>query len=138
MIVVDASTIALALLDDGPLGEKSRTVLSDDTEWVAPAHLITEVASVIRGHTLGSKLSTERAVDAIAALAEMTISLSDCQNLLTRIWELRHNLTAYDGAYVALAESLHVPLITADTRLANSPGITCTIINLDSSTELSR
>jgi predicted nucleic acid-binding protein len=123
MIVVDASALALALLDDGPLGETARDVLTGDTDWVAPAHLITEAMSVIRGHVLGSKLSIERAEDAVEALAGLTIALSDCQSLLDRIWDLRHNLTSYDAAYVALAESLDAPLVTADVRLENA-GIT--------------
>ena len=127
MIVVDASTLALALIDAGPLGDHARAVLGSDTDWAAPAHLITEVASVIRGHVLGSKLTPARAADAITALTELTMSLSDCQILLPRIWELRHNLTAYDAAYVALAEALHAPLATADTRLANATGAIITI-----------
>jgi predicted nucleic acid-binding protein len=128
VIVIDASALALALLDDGPLGDKSRTVLTNDTEWAAPAHLLTEVMSVIRGHVLGSKLSLARAGEAITTLTELTISLSDCQTLLTRIWQLRHNLTSYDAAYVALAESLDAPLVTADVRLTNSSGSTCATI----------
>ena len=128
MIVVAASALALALLDDGPLGDKARAILTDDTAWAAPAHLLTEVMSVIRGHVLGSKLSLDRAGDAIAALAGLNVALSDCQSLLNRIWELRHNLTSYDAAYVTLAEALAAPLVTADARLINSVGITCTII----------
>lgn len=128
MIVVDASAPALALLDDGPLGDKARIVLTNDTDWAAPAHLVTEVMSVIRGHVLGSKLSLDRADDAITTLAALTISLSDCQGLLSRIWQLRHNLTSYDAAYIALAEALDAPPATADTRLTNAAGITCTII----------
>jgi len=124
VIVVDASALALALLDDGPLGDSARTALTNDTDWAAPAHLITEVMSVIRGHVLGSKLSLDRADDAITTLAALTISLSDCQTLLPRIWQLRHNLTSYDAAYVALAESLEAPLTTADTRLTAAAGIT--------------
>jgi predicted nucleic acid-binding protein len=47
--------------------------------------------------------------------------------LLTRCWELRDNLTAYDAAYVALAEALESVLLTADAHLANAPGVTCPI-----------
>lgn len=128
MIVIDASALALALLDDGPLGDKARAVLTQDTDWAAPAHLLTEVMSVIRGHVLGSKLSLTRASDAIATLAAITVSLSDCQTLLNRIWERRHNLTSYDAAYVTLAEALGAPLVTADARLINATGITCSIV----------
>jgi predicted nucleic acid-binding protein len=125
VIVVDASALGLALLDDGPLGDTARTALANDTDWAAPAHLVTEVISVVRGHVLGSKLSLTRAEDALRTLAELTMSLSDCQALVDRIWQLRHNMTSYDAAYVALAEVLDAPLVTADTRLANASGITC-------------
>jgi predicted nucleic acid-binding protein len=112
VIVIDASALALALLDDGPLGDRARTVLTNDTDWAAPAHLLAEVLSVLRGHVLGSKLSLDRAGEAITALSGMVISLSDCQAVLDRIWQLRHNLTSYDAAYVALAESLnHCPKV---------------------------
>ena len=47
--------------------------------------------------------------------------------LIARCWELRHNVTAYDASYVALAEALGVPLLTADARLANAPGIRCEV-----------
>jgi predicted nucleic acid-binding protein len=127
VIVIDASALALALLDDGPLGDKARTVLTNDTDWAAPAHLLAEVLSVLRGHVLGSKLSLDRAGEAITALSGMVISLSDCQALLYRIWRLRHNMTSYDAAYVALAESLDAPVVTADARLINS-GISCATV----------
>ncbi|MDQ1292623.1 MAG: hypothetical protein QG608_503 [Actinomycetota bacterium] len=130
MIVVDASAVALALLDDGPLGDRAREILTDDTDWAAPAHVLTEVMSVIRGHVLGSKLSLDRADEAVSALKALTVSLSDCRTLLNRIWHLRHNLTSYDAAYVALAESLDVPLVTADARLAGATGVACTVVSL--------
>jgi len=130
MIVVDASAVALALLDDGPLGDRARAALTDDTDWAAPAHLLTEVMSVVRGHALGSKLSLDRADDAVNALNALAASLSGCRTLLNRIWHLRHDLTSYDAAYVALAESLDVPLVTADARLSGSAGITCRVISL--------
>lgn len=84
--------------------------------------------SVVRGHVLGSTLSVTRASDAIAALTAIVVALDDCQALLDRIWELRHNLTSYDAAYVSLAERLGVPLVTADARLINASGVTCRII----------
>jgi predicted nucleic acid-binding protein len=128
VIVVDASALALALLDDGPLGDTARAVLTSDTDWAAPAHLITEVMSVMRGHVLGSKLSLDRADDAITTLAALTISLSDSQTLLPRIWQLRNYLTSYDAAYIALTESLDAPLATADARFRSAAGITCATI----------
>jgi len=74
MIVIDASPLALALLDDGPLGDTARELLARDTDWAAPAHLLTEVMSVVRGHVLGSTLSVTRASDAIAALTAIAVA----------------------------------------------------------------
>lgn len=125
MIVVDASALALALLDDGPAGKRARGVLSGDTDWAAPAHLVLEVISVIRGQLRGGKISTRRAGDAVDAVAGLAISLTDCQRLVGRVWQLRDNLSAYDAAYVALAETLDVALVTTDVRLTNAPGSTC-------------
>jgi predicted nucleic acid-binding protein len=130
MIVIDASALASALLDDGSLGGRAREILTDDPHWTAPAHLITEVMSVIRGHVLGSKLSLDRADDAISALTSLTVTLDDCQGLLGRIWQLRHNLTSYDAAYVALAEPLDAVLVTADLRLVNVAGIACRTMSI--------
>jgi predicted nucleic acid-binding protein len=48
-------------------------------------------------------------------------------SLLHRVWELRQNLSAYDAGYVALAEHLGCPLLTADSRLGRAPGVRCTI-----------
>jgi predicted nucleic acid-binding protein len=125
VIVVDASALASALLDDGPAGQRARGVLAGDTEWAAPAHLVLEVISVIRSRLRGGKVSARRAADAVAAVAGMAVSWADGQRLVGRVWQLRENRTAYDAAYVALAEDLGVALVTADVRLANAPGVTC-------------
>jgi len=50
--------------------------------------------------------------------------------LLTRVWELRDNMTAYDATYIALAEELGCELLTADARLARAPGPTCPITDV--------
>jgi predicted nucleic acid-binding protein len=63
-----------------------------------------------------------RCFDALEDLAELHLTRYPHGPLLPRIWELRDNLTAYDAAFVALAETLNVPLITRDRRIANAPG----------------
>lgn len=50
------------------------------------------------------------------------------QRLVDRVWQWQENLTAYDAAYVALAEALGVALVTVDVRLINAPGVTCQTI----------
>jgi predicted nucleic acid-binding protein len=59
---------------------------------------------------------------ALAAMADFPLIRYQHDLLLPRIWELRHNLTAYDAAYVALAEALGAPLLTRDRRIAAAPG----------------
>ncbi len=67
-----------------------------------------------------SKLTEERAADARLDFADLTIVRYPHHPLADRMWELRHNLTAYDAAFVALSEALGVPLITCDARLASA------------------
>lgn len=127
MIVVDASALADALVDDGPMGGAARTALASDPHWAAPAHLLVEVVSVIRGKTLGSKLGLPRAQEAIVALPTLVIDQIDPAQLTHRIWQLRGNISAYDAAYVAAAEILACPLVTGDGRLAKATGVGCEI-----------
>lgn len=127
MIVVDASVLADALVDDGPAGDAARAVLASDPHWAAPAHLLVEVMSVIRGKTLGGKLGLVRAQEAVAALSTLVVDYVDAAQLIDRMWQLRGNITAYDAAYVAAAELLGCPLVTGDVRLAKSNGVRCEV-----------
>jgi len=63
----------------------------------------------------------------VSDLADVGIRRYPHRALLPRIWELRHNVTPYDAAYVALAEVLDAPLLTADARLADASGIRCAV-----------
>lgn len=81
-----------------------------------------EVLSALRHHTIGGP-SPERGVKFVEDLKSMRLTRYPHTALLSRIWELRNNITAYDAAYVALAETLDAPLITLDARLARAPGI---------------
>jgi predicted nucleic acid-binding protein len=127
VIVVDASALADALIDDGPQGESARAQLRADLQWAAPAHLLVEVVSVIRGRALGGRLGVARAEEAIAALPQLVIIQVSAAQLVDRMWALRGNLTAYDAAYVATAEALDCPLVTGDGRLAKASGIRCEV-----------
>ena len=128
MIVVDASALTNALTDDGHVGARARTELSNDPHWAAPEHLAVEVFSAIRGRWLGNKISQVRSEEALAAVTAATIDLIDTTTLLPRMWELRSNITGYDAAYIAAAEAYDCPLVTADRRLAGAPGIGCAVI----------
>lgn len=127
MIVVDASVLVDALVDDGPVGDAARICLVSDPHWAAPAHLLIEVVSVIRGKTLGGKLGLARAQEAVAALSTLVVDHVDAPQLINRMWQLRGNITAYDAAYVAVAELLDCPLVTGDGRLAKSIDLRCEV-----------
>jgi predicted nucleic acid-binding protein len=128
MIIVDASVLTNALTDDGPVGMRARTELSNDAHWAAPEHLLVEAFSAIRGRWLGHKISSRRAQEALAALTAATLDLLDTTALLPRMWQLRANVTGYDAAYIAAAEAYKCTLVTADQRLASAPGIGCTVV----------
>ncbi len=127
MIVVDASVLADALIDDGPVGDSARAALAGDPHWAAPAHLLVEVVSVIRGRALGGKLGSVRAQEAVDTLPTLVIDQIDVAGLVRRMWQLRGATTAYDAAYIAAAEALGCPLVTADGRLAEANGMRCEI-----------
>lgn len=127
MIVLDASVLTNGLTDDGPLGAVARGELEGDAHWAAPAHLVVETFSAIRGRLLGGRISPERAADAIADLQALVVEAVPVALLVSRMWELRANATGYDAAYLAAAEYLDCDLVTADTRLRNVPGVRCTV-----------
>ncbi|WP_329016120.1 type II toxin-antitoxin system VapC family toxin [Micromonospora rifamycinica] len=127
LIVVDASVLADALVDDGPVGDAARAELTGDPHWAAPGHLLVEVMSVVRGKVLGGKLGLARAEEAIDTLPSLVIDEVGIPGLLDRMWQLRGNVTAYDAAYVAAAEVMACPFVTSDARLAKASGIRCEI-----------
>jgi predicted nucleic acid-binding protein len=127
VIVLDASATAFALLDEGGTGDRCRTALQVDSQWLVPEHWLIEVLSVIRGNLLGGKIKPEHAAEAAAAVAEMDPFAVRTRLLAARIWELRSDLTTYDAAYVAAAERYRCALVTTDARLARAAGIQCTV-----------
>ena len=126
MIVVDASVLAVALGDDGTDGRLARDCLANET-LAAPELIDLEVVSVWRRQVTAKLLTARRAAAALSDLEVLPLQRSSHRQLLGRIWALRHAATAYDAAYVALAEALDVVLVTADARLARAPGVACEI-----------
>lgn len=126
MIVTDASAVVLALGQDGPAGEAARERLSGE-RLVAPELLDVEVVSAWRRHEAAGRLDPKRAALARADLRALAAERVSHRLLMERVWELRANVTTYDAVYVALAELLDVPLVTADKKLANAPGIRCRV-----------
>jgi predicted nucleic acid-binding protein len=126
VLVIDASVLAVALLDDGPDGDAIRRRMKGE-QLAAPALIDLEVASVWRGLARGGQLDPRRVGQALDDLRELPIRRVEHTRLLARCWQLRENLTIYDAAYVALAEALDAPLLTADQRLTRSTGPRCDI-----------
>lgn len=97
----------------------------------APALIDAEVSSVVRGLTITTKpnvrITTERAQQMLDDYVGLRIVRYPMQPLQQRVFALRHNLTAYDAMYVALAEALDVPLLTDDAKLAGASGHHATI-----------
>ncbi len=125
MIVVDASAV-LEFLFATPRGEAVADRIVDPREELAsPCLLDVEVAHVVRRWHLTGTVDEPRARRAIDDLARLRASRWPHEPLLPRIWSLRHNFTAYDATYIALAESLEATLLTCDRTLAGRDGATC-------------
>ena len=127
MIVLDASAIVEQLLDTPKGLQIQEHCLSGDESLHTPHLLDIEVTHVLRRYRQQGWLSEERALQAIEDLTDFPLTRYAHTAFLSRIWDLRENLTAYDAAYVALAELLAAPLVTCDIRLASAPGHTATI-----------
>ena len=126
MIVLDASAAVDWLLQT-PAGERIEQRIyarpHAQAETLHTVHLIdVEFAQVLRRLVREGTLAPNRAAEAIEDLTALRVTRYAPVVLLDRIWRLRHNLSAYDAAYVALAEELRAPLITRDRRLAAAPG----------------
>lgn len=127
MIVADASAI-LELLLRTPAGAtvESRLFRPDETIH-APALIDLEVAQVLRRYVARGDMPEARARVSLDLLAVFPMERYSHEPLVRRIWTLRENLTAYDAAYVALAEGLRAPLLTCDARLAAASGLRASI-----------
>jgi len=122
VIVIDASAAVLGLLNDGD----ARAMLRDGAV-VCPHLADSEVAHALRAQVLRGEVTVVDATRAIDTWGRLGIERVGVKGLLARIWELRDNLSAYDATYVAVAEALEAPLVTADGRLARAPGPRCTV-----------
>jgi predicted nucleic acid-binding protein len=123
-VVVDASVVVAALVDNGPEGRWAEQVLLSGY-LVAPHLLPSEVGNVLRRAALAGQISADAATLAHADLQQLKVDLFPYEPFADRIWELRANVTAYDAWYVALAEFLDCPLATLDRKLARAAGINC-------------
>jgi len=126
VIVLDASAVVELLLWT-PAGKRVAAKIASPRETLHAPHLLdVEVTQVLRRVERAGLVSSERATEALQALVDLDVERHEQAALLPRMWELRANLTAYDAAYVALAEGLQAPLLTFDKRLAAAPGTRAT------------
>ncbi len=122
MIVLDASAAVDWLLQT-PAGQRIEKRIYARNESLHAPHLIDiEISQVLRRLTRQGVISAGRADEALGDLLDLRIARYPHFVLLTRIWQLRHNLSAYDAAYIALAEKLGGLLITRDVKLASAAG----------------
>lgn len=122
MIVLDASAVVELVIGTGT-GKSVASRISDPSITLhAPSLVDVEVTQVVRRYVLTGAITAERGSAAIDALVAIDLARHGHTPLVPRAWALRHNLTAYDAMYVALAEALEAPLVTTDRRLAGSTG----------------
>jgi predicted nucleic acid-binding protein len=122
VIVLDASAV-LEVLPRTPNAEAVERRLFASRQTLHAPHLLdVEIAQVVRRYAAAGEIDQERGRAALADLSDFPLRRYPHDILLPRIWDLRYNLTAYDAAYVALAEALDAPLLTRDHRLAAAAG----------------
>jgi predicted nucleic acid-binding protein len=121
VIVADASAVLEVLLRTAAAPAVERRLFGGSTLH-APHLLDLEVAQVLRRYERSGVLTADRGGEALEDLADLGIERYPHRPFLARVWELRRNATAYDAAYLALAEALDAPLVTRDARLARVPG----------------
>lgn len=120
MLVVDTSAIVTMLLEDPPVPALAARL--SGSRLHAPHLIDVEFLHALRRLVATGRVPPARAAVIRADFARLSIVRYPHSLLLDRMWDLKDNLTAYDGSYVALSELLEVPLVTTDARLAASPG----------------
>ena len=127
MTVVDASALIELLLGTPAATTVEERLFAPGETLHAPQLLDVEVAHVLRRYAARGQIDSERGRLTLVDLADLPMRRYPHNSLLPRIWQLRDGLTAYDAAYVALAEALGAPLLTRDRRLAAAGGHRATI-----------
>jgi predicted nucleic acid-binding protein len=122
VIVLDASAAVDWLLQTSAGQRIEERIYSHNESLHTPHLLDLEVTQVLRRLVREGALPAHRADEAVRDLLDLRITRYPHFVLLPRIWQLRHNFSAYDAAYVVLAEKLGAALVTRDGRLASASG----------------
>ena len=121
MIVVDASAWVNALAGPSDLAAGCRALLTTDDDWTAPSHMATEVLRTLRRLEVAEQLTQSDAQALVDLVAETPVAyVGPDRRPLAQQWNLRHNGSAYDAAYVALCLRHDLPLVTLDHRLVRA------------------
>ena len=129
--VVDSSVLVTALVDSGPHGEWAESIIAAGALH-APEIARVETANTLRRMERAKEITTAEANAAYEDLLQLNMEMFSFDPFAERVWELRHNVNAYDAWYVAIAEALRLPLATLDKRLARATGPTCDFYTPDS------
>jgi len=127
LIVIDASVLANVVGDDGSDGQRARLEFRTAGDVAAPDLADVETVAVLRKRWIAGTVSDQRFAAAVDDLGELDIDRYPAVRFMRRAYELCTNVTVYDSAYVALAETLGCELLTADQRLAHASGPRCAI-----------
>jgi predicted nucleic acid-binding protein len=119
VIVADARAIAEVLLARPPAAA-IRRALAPHTELHVPEHFHVELLSILGRYSIRAELSDGRAAEALSALIGLRVLRYPVIELADAVWDLRSELTAYDAAYLALAQRLGVGLLTLDQGLGEA------------------
>ena len=125
-LVIDASALVSAVVDSGREGRWSAGLVAGH-DLAAPELVLVEAANILRRLEGAGRISRLEATSAHRGVLRRDMALFPFAPFAERVWALRHNLTAYDGWYVALAEELGCSLVTLDRRLARANGPRCEI-----------
>ncbi|MBA3293584.1 MAG: type II toxin-antitoxin system VapC family toxin [Geodermatophilaceae bacterium] len=125
-LVVDPSVLVTALCDGGATGAVAREALRGRDDVHAPHLIDVEITHALRG-MVRRVLKAAEAGEVLAAALVFPLTRWGLLGLMPRVWELRDTVSAYAGAYVALAEALDAELLTFDDRLHRADGPTCRI-----------
>jgi predicted nucleic acid-binding protein len=127
LLVVDASAVLATILADDRRGDAAAARMRG-ASLVAPELIDYEILNSLRRRRAAGQLSDGAAVTAVDVWRSIPLELWSVRPLVDRLWALTGALSAYDAAYVALAERLGAPLLTADRRLANAPSVRVEIV----------